>query len=179
MFAPWQQFYMLIGTAAAGLIGLLFVVATLTSGLDPERSSRGADLFLTPTVFVFASVLAISAVALIPRLDTPFDRGAAGLVAVVGGINLTAVTFALRRGEAPGPLHWSDLWCYGVVPVAAYLFMFVAALLPESRQAVLGVSGAALFLLLLAVRNAWDLVTVLAAAARKRAAGQSVDPPVS
>ena len=65
----WDNFYYLIGSAAGGLVGLMFVVVTLTAGRDRSITLRAADLYLTPTVAHFAVVLTISAVALIPNLE--------------------------------------------------------------------------------------------------------------
>ncbi len=41
MFEHWDSYYILVGSASGALIGLLFVVATLQSGRDPEASARG------------------------------------------------------------------------------------------------------------------------------------------
>ena len=67
----WDNFYYLIGSAAGGLIGLMFVVVTLTAGRDRSTMLRAADLYLTPTVVHFAVVLTTSAVALIPDIAAP------------------------------------------------------------------------------------------------------------
>ena len=48
MFRGWDNYYFMIGSAGAGLIGLLFVVVTLTQGIDRDRALRGASLYMTP-----------------------------------------------------------------------------------------------------------------------------------
>jgi len=40
MFHDWENYYLLIGSAAGALIGLMFVVTTLTAGLDASRVSK-------------------------------------------------------------------------------------------------------------------------------------------
>jgi hypothetical protein len=39
----WQNFYVIIGSAAATLTGLVFVVITLLAGVRGRRSSGGGD----------------------------------------------------------------------------------------------------------------------------------------
>lgn len=162
MFEGWNTFYTLLGEASASLTGLLFVVATLTSTVDRERRSRGLGLFLTPTVFKFGSVLALSAVALAPGLSDGEARLLAALVGVVGAANLGGVSSGILRGKAPSPLHWSDPWCYGLVPTLLFGAIALGPLLPAPGAAGRAVAVAAAALLLLAIRNAWDLVTTLA-----------------
>lgn len=176
MFAGWNDFYVMLGAASASLIGLLFVVSTLTAGLE-RPSARGVSLFLTPTVFKFAVVLALSATALAPGLPETGRRWLLGAIALIGLVNLTSVTVSLWRGDSPGPLHWSDPWCYGVAPTLIFLGLGAAAACPEETGAARGVAATALLLLLLGVRNAWDLVTTLAPQVGRRLSGVPVAPP--
>ena len=162
MFAGWDNFYTLLGEASASLTGLLFVVATLTSTTDPARRSRGLSLFLTPTVFKFGSALALSAIALAPGIPRGAAPALAAGVGVVGALNLGGVSVAILRGKAPGRLHWSDLWCYGVVPTLLFGAIALCPLLLDPTDAARGVGAAAAALVLFAVRNAWDLVITLA-----------------
>ena len=164
MFQGWDSFYLLIGSAAAGLIGLLFVVATLTGNRELASALRGARLFLTPTVFHFAVVLVLSALALAPG-PVPHAVGLlVGAAALAGLVYSAAITVALVRGEAHETPHWSDFWCYGIVPAAIYLGVagMAVALWVAAPCAVPGLAVLLLVLLLAAVRNAWDLVTWLA-----------------
>ena len=39
MFHGWENYFGMLGTASAGLIGLLFVVVTSPPGLTPPRPS--------------------------------------------------------------------------------------------------------------------------------------------
>ena len=68
MFEGWDNFYLMLGPAAVGLIGLLFVVVTLTAGFDRSKAIRGQALYLTPTALHFGMVMVISAIAMAPRL---------------------------------------------------------------------------------------------------------------
>ena len=163
MLQGWDNFYYLIGSAAAGLIGLLFVVMTLTAGRERSRILRGSSLYMTPTIVHFGVVLAISATAMAPGLPL-VPRGAAfGLFALCGlAASTRGCVGIVKLQKAAEPPHWSDLWCYGVAPVGMYLGLatvIVAAFWERSSWAPYAMAGVLLFLLLLGIRNAWDLVT--------------------
>ena len=51
MFHGWENYYLLIGSAAAALIGLMFVVVTLTAGRDRDEVERGKQLYTSPIVW--------------------------------------------------------------------------------------------------------------------------------
>jgi hypothetical protein len=171
MFEGWDNFYLMIGSAAGALIGLLFVVATLTGNLGREQAQRGSAVYMTPTVFHFAVVLVASAVTAVPGLDI---RAAAGLLAAAGlwGLIYAAnVARRVSRRDTPEEPHWTDFWCYGVGPALLYMAELAAAgaLGMGASWGPQALAAALLALLLLTIRNAWDLVTYLApAAAEKR-----------
>lgn len=160
MFEHWDSFYLLLGGAAGALIGLMFVVATLTSRLDTEKAARGASIYMTPVVFHFAAVLVMSAVATVPQAPRPFLAGAVGLAALIGLGAALRVAVLLRTGRVMRPAHWTDFWWYGAGPVAAYVALgLAAAAIARDALHAAGFFGAALVgLLLLSIRNAWDLV---------------------
>ncbi len=70
MLQGWDNFYFMMGSSSAGLVGLLFVIVTLTAGVERSRAMRGARLYMTPTAVHFCVVLSDSAVALMPRGTT-------------------------------------------------------------------------------------------------------------
>jgi hypothetical protein len=164
MFHGWDNFYLLIGTAAAALIGLLFVVATLTAGREATTATSGQHIYMTPTVFHLALVLLVSALMLAPEIDARLIGILIGIGAVIGFVYIATIGVQLWRRKTPAPPHWSDHWCYAVAPAAIYLGLAVTALLvwrvPAIAPYSLALTVAAL--LLIAIRNAWDLVTWLA-----------------
>ncbi len=164
MFEGWDGFYLLIGSASAGLIGLLFVVMTLMSGVDRDRAMRGASLYTTPIVFHFAVVLVISALSAVPGLTAAVAGLAVMACALAGVVYVAVIAPPLRKGIPPETPHWSDFWCYGVVPGVVYLGLAAAAAMiwAAPRGAAYGVGADLLALLLISIRNAWDLVTWLA-----------------
>jgi hypothetical protein len=164
MFAGWDSFFLLVGGAAGALIGLLFVVASLPTGIERESRMRGASLYMSPTVFNFAVVVVISGMALAPRLPPAQIAAVTGACGLVGAVHLGLVTGGIGSRNTPAPPHWSDVWCYGVAPLALYLALagVAAATALASSWAPEAIAGLCLVLLLIGVRNAWDLVTWLA-----------------
>jgi hypothetical protein len=162
MFSRWQTFYQMTGGAAATLIGLIFIVATLTTGRDPAALSQGPRLFTTPTVFHLTSVLVISGLALAPDPEIGWAETLMAAWALVGLVHAVRIAVGLRRVE--NPTHWSDFWWYGAATAAAYAAVAGSALLAcrHVDHAAFYLALGLLVLLVVTIRNAWDLVTWLA-----------------
>lgn len=162
MFSPWEAFYQMTGEVAATLMGLLFIVVTLLSGRPRAAVLQGARLFNTPTVFNLASVLAVSALALAPDGTDEIRAALIGAWAASSLVYAAGIAAGLRAIETP--THWSDPWCYGFAPAAIYLALTAAAVAAwaDYKHAVSVVAACLMALLLVTIRNAWDLVTWLA-----------------
>jgi hypothetical protein len=162
MFSGWQAFYQTTGGAAATLTGLLFLVVSLMAGRPMSASSAGQRLFTTPTVFHLASVLVISALALAPIGEGDLQSAAVTLWAFAGLIY--ALTRATGILGLSSQTNWSDFWWYGFGPTIAYLALSAAAAATwaHASHAVYLVALCLVALLVVAIRNAWDLVTWLA-----------------
>ncbi|HEX3366641.1 hypothetical protein [Phenylobacterium sp.] len=164
MFAGWDEFYLLIGGAAGGLIGLLFIVITLIRGGETGLKLRGASVFMTPTVAHLAMVLVLSALATAPRLSAPVT-GALFLAGAAACLTFTGRALFMLVGGSVKATHWSDLWGYGVAPFLATLALAVSAaaawIAPD--WAARGIAASVVAMLLIAIRNAWDLVTWISA----------------
>jgi hypothetical protein len=165
LFAGWDNFYLMIGSASGALIGLLFVVVTLTAGYEREKALRGASLYMTPTVIHFTVVLTMSAAAMVPRLGVGGAAAIFGLSALVG-LGKEVHSCLGMRNPMPGtePAHWSDFWMYGVLPGVIYFALFAAsvALFAGANWATYAMAALLMILLLVGIRNAWDLITWLA-----------------
>jgi hypothetical protein len=161
----WQNFYMITGTAAATLTGLMFIVITLIADIERHvpTLNAGISAFNTSTVMHFCTVLLMAAI-----LSAPWQAfSSVGLVLGPLGLGevvyLLAVTRRMRR--VPGyqtPLKdW--LW-YSAVPLSAHIVLIVSAVtLPANPALVLYlISVVMIVLLFTGIRNAWDLVTFLA-----------------
>src|ERR1700747_2437377 len=63
----WSHFYIMTGSAAASLTGLMFVVITLITDEVRRRGDRdGISIFSTPTVAHFGAALLVSMILGIP-----------------------------------------------------------------------------------------------------------------
>ena len=83
MFEHWGEFYLLAGSAAAVLIGLIFVVVTLMR-TSRARHDGGARLYMGPVVLHVSFMLVLSAAALARGWRRPRYRAGLGRVAVWG-----------------------------------------------------------------------------------------------
>jgi len=162
MFAGWSEFYFLLGSSAAGLIGLLFVVVTLTAGAQNQSTERGRHLFMTPVVFHFAVVLTISALCTSERMGSQILSLVIGAASVIGLLYMGNGAIQLRNPKVTQ--HWTDFWYYGALPLLGYALMLVSAIAVGMRVdwAPMALAGVILSFLLLGIRNAWDLVTWIA-----------------
>ena len=86
----WHDFYMLLGTASAALVALLFVAVSIgASFLTPERSVA-TRTFMSPVVFHFSTLLLISLIAMVPS-HTALSLAIGIAVVAVGGLGYTTV----------------------------------------------------------------------------------------
>ena len=162
MFEGWTDFFLLAGSAAAVLIGLIFVVITLMH--DRSRSSvlAGARLYMGPIVLGVSFVLALSAAALAPVVSRCEFAAITGLIALWGFVR--GINSVVGIGRLKEAVHWTDVWFYGVLPSLLYLALaaVAAAFWRGWWWAHEGLAVAITVSLLLAIRNEWDLITWIA-----------------
>lgn len=165
MFAGWDSYFTLLGTAAASLIGLLFVVVTLTGGFERAKAERGQSLYMTPTMLNFAVVLSGSLMTMVPGLTAPRAAALLGVATLAGLGNAAWACLGIRQlGRADDPPHWTDFWMYGVTPAVVYVALgaVCAVFAAGAPWAANALAALLLTLLLVGVRNAWDLITWIA-----------------
>ncbi|MEA2690207.1 MAG: hypothetical protein QOJ39_3140 [Candidatus Eremiobacteraeota bacterium] len=178
----WSNFYVIIGSSAAALTGLLFVVITLVAGDRSRNTSDGVSTFTTPTVVHFSVALFISAVLSAPWSSLIY----AGVVlALTGFFGIAYIGLVIHRMRTRlGPLYRPQIddWIsYGIVPLIAYGTIFVAAVRLAAAPAgtLFALAGGTMLLIFLGIHNAWDVVTFIAIdQGRERdAARASAEPP--
>ena len=161
--AAWQNFYVIIGTSAASLTGLMFVVITLLARTREPRASEAVAAFSTPNVVHFCLALLVAAILSAPwQVLWPVSL----LLGLVGLGGVTYVVIVLRRARRQTsyqPVLEDWLW-HTVFPLVSYTALIVAAmLLPGHPAPALFVIGAVtLLLLFIGIHNAWDTVTYIA-----------------
>lgn len=162
MFESWGEFYILVGAADGALIGLLFIVTTLSAEMHigGETLSRGAAFYMTPTLYHFVTVLVMSALAVVPHVRGEWVAAVLVFWSVAGAIYSAAMGVAMRRNRLPSSGQWSDVFGYGILPAAMYLGLIGAAWLSwgESDNAPYAIAIGLVVLMVLGIRNAWDLV---------------------
>jgi hypothetical protein len=163
MLEGWHEFYALLGTAAAALVALLFVAVSIgTSVLTPEPQSRAnTSTYMSPVVFHYANILFLSLIALVPT-QTWESFGLTIGIASAACLVYTAIIAARVHRNSISDL--ADRFAYAAVPLLCYVAGVVAAwlLLKKSTAGLNVLAGAALLLLVINIRNAWDLMISLA-----------------
>jgi len=155
----WHDFYLLLGTASATLVGLMFVAASIGTTVFNEDHRGALEAFITPTVVHFVAVLVACLVIMMPiheweSLGALLGIGGLAGVAYIGRV---LVQLIIRHRFNVDVV---DRMFYALIPLAAYLLALAAAVLGFLHIAANAyVMAAALLVLLLAgLRNAWDMM---------------------
>ena len=159
----WESFYVIVGSSAAALTGLMFVVITLIADLETPRSPGTLGAFGTPTVVHFCVALIVSATLSAPWHSLVTVAWAVGIWGLSGLVYTTVVVRRARRQTIYTPVL-EDWLFHTAFPFAAYGAMTIAAVrLPGHVEiSLFTVAGAVLALVLIGIHNAWDTVTYLA-----------------
>ena len=164
----WETFYVIIGSSAAALTGLQFVVIALVTEVRSANSSKTLDAFATPTIVHFCSVLWLAAIVTMPGQTTMTLTISLVATGALGVLYASFVTFRARtqRGYKPVLEDWIF---HAILPLVAYAWLFVAGtLVPRSaEEALYCVAGAALTLLFVGIHNAWDAAVWMTTRARR------------
>lgn len=173
MFEGWGDYFFMLGSSAAALIGLMFVVVTLTAGRNRKEVQGGKTLYTSPVVWHLAIVVVVSGATMAPTVSARFFGACGAAIAALG------IFIGLRSAIGIGKRRFSgadssfDMWWYGLIPAAVYAGLAVgsAGIFLGERWAASAVAAALMALLLVSIHAEWDLVTFLAPRA-----GQTGDP---
>jgi hypothetical protein len=156
----WHDFFMLVGAAAATLMGLVFVGVSL-GGNTGRGSMRTLHTFVSPIVLHFSYVLLLAAAFVVPT-HRPWT-----LAALSGGLALALLTVmvgvlrglvAHHRDGAVDLDHW--VWHFALPLVTSLATLGAsAALIHAEPWAIELLAASAALLLVVGVRNSWKLVT--------------------
>jgi hypothetical protein len=159
VLARWQNFFLLTGTAAATLMGLVFVAGALATSASQRGTARSRQTFVTPILKHFGYVLAIAVVSLVPI----HSARSYGLSLLAIGFVLFLQTLNVLRGirehgAAIAAVHW--IWHF-VMPLLASLGLVAmgTALCIGLKWAEAGIALNTALLLAIATRNSWALAT--------------------
>jgi hypothetical protein len=161
--AAWESFYVIVGTSAAALTGLQFVVITLVAGIETRASGSAISAYSTPTIVHFCASLLIAAVCSAPWPELAGADLALGAIGVAGVAYTARVTWLARRQTGYEPVL-EDWLFHSILPLAAYgtVVAAAAALWRGATLALFAVGAAAVLLVFIGIHNAWDTVTYIA-----------------
>ncbi len=163
--APWQTFYVLVGTAAATLVGLMFVAVTFGSSMIKPETSETARSFIDPTFTHFVQVLFLACLVVIPTMQ---PRLFGWLLLIMSALRFAALfrvhRHMLRAQKAHNDIELSD-WVTGiVVPLVCYLMLGATGLgfIEGTAAAFTTLAIATIAILMLGVFGAWELMLWMA-----------------
>jgi hypothetical protein len=168
--APWQNFYVIVGSSAGALIGLQFVVLSLIASRSKSVTDPAAgQAFGTPTIVHFATALGLSGLFSAPWKDMGTVSGVWGLIGFGGIIYAGLVMSRMRRQTAYKP-EFEDWLCHAHLPFVAYALLAGSSLAARAHtyEALFCTAGASLILLFVGIHNAWDAVTYHVYSARPK-----------
>jgi len=162
LLTTWENFYVIIGSSAATLTGLTFVVITLIAGARVRRESEALAAISTSTVVHFGAALLVAAILSAPWQALWYAGLLLGLAGLGGVTYVVIVVRRTRRQTSYQPVLEDWLW-YTVLPLVSYTALVVTAIvLPGNPALALFVIGAATVLpLFIGIHNAWDNVTYI------------------
>ena len=163
-FSEWQNFYVIVGSAAAGLTGLQFVTMALIAEmpLPSGQVEEGNASFSTPTIVWFVTVLMIAAMLTAPWRGVAKPSALVGLAGLAGLSYVFVIARRMRVQRAYKPVF--EDWLFRIIlPATAHLGLITAAIATRwsTRDALFGVAAVVLLLLTIGIQNAWDNVTYL------------------
>jgi hypothetical protein len=164
MFEGWENYYLMVGSSAGALIGLMFVVVTLTAGRGRSETERGKHLYTSPIVWHLGVILVLSGAAAAPTISARMFGFAAGGLAILGiGAGIRIAVGIARWPSAPEAAAFDTFW-YGVAPAMVYLGLGAASVgvLNGWQWGTTALAADLMALLLVSIHAEWDLVTYLA-----------------
>lgn len=160
--SAWQNFYVVIGSASAALIGLMFVVVTLIASRGRQRSGEAIGAFGTPTIVHLCAALLITAILCAPWPALWNVGLLLGICGLAGTIYILVIVRRARRQNDYQPVLEDWLW-HMAFPAISYVALVIAALviLSNATPALFIVGAAAVFFLFIGIHNAWDTITYM------------------
>jgi hypothetical protein len=155
----WHDFYLMVGTAAATLIGLLFVSLSLNNEVIARKANEDLRALARLTFGNFMSVLMFAVLFLIPS-QVPLGLGLPLLGTGAYGLYNTGRHFMETRRKPSRPWGRGSLVLRFITPAVCFM-----ALMGIAVWVLFGRTGGLywlvpvmILLLLVASRNAWDLL---------------------
>ena len=161
--AAWADFYVIVGSSAAALTGLQFVVIALVNDLKVAASEQTLAAFSSPTVVHFSMALLTSAVLASPWPEV-WQAGLAATACGIGGFIYQLVVLRRARKQTQYKPVWEDWLWHVLLPFVAYTVLSLSAVLLNAHRtwAPFSIGAAVLLMVFIGIHNAWDTVTYIA-----------------
>jgi hypothetical protein len=167
--AAWENFYVIVGSSAAALTGLQFIVIVLGAEVNAKSSSMVTRAFGTPTIVHFCAVLLLSAMMSAPW---PALANIGLALALCGGVGIAYGMIVIwhARRQTDYEMVLEDWLWHCAFPLVGYALLLAAAIgLPQyPALSLFVIGGIALLLLFVGIHNAWDSVTYIAIERRQK-----------
>ena len=160
----WESYYVIVGSSAAALTGLQFVVVALINESSRAPSSaRAVAAYGSPTIVHFCMSLTIAAIITAPWRSI-VGVSAAMTILGLAGIVYDIVVFRRAHRQEDYKPEISDWIWHTVLPLLAHAVLLFAAISLQGRPdgSLFAIAVAALLLLFIGIHNAWDSVTYIA-----------------
>jgi hypothetical protein len=163
----WQNFYFLCGSAAASLIGLMFLAITFGSRLikRDDTTNERVGVFMTPIAAHFMHVFFLSAVALVPCENIRL-LGVCGLIST--GLRAFRMPRAFRvlrqTAKDTEDIETFD-WVFLLwLPTLGYAVLLAGsiALICDWPAAEYAFAAAIVLLMLIGMKTAWETLIWIA-----------------
>ena len=166
--AAWESFYVIVGSSAAALTGLMFVVVALIADQQAARSTNEIAAFGTPTVVHFCAALLMAAVLSAPWHSLANCGIVLGILGAAGVVYLVRVLQLAMRQTGYKPVLEDWLW-HTILPFLSYATYLAAAfgLATHTAGALFAIGASTLLLVFIGIHNAWDTVTYIAIVQRR------------
>jgi hypothetical protein len=160
--AGWESYYVIVGSSAAALTGLQFVVMALIADTVKRASGEQIDAFGTPSIVHFCVALLTSAALSAPWRSLGSAALVLGITGLAGLAYAAIVIRRARRQQGYKPVFEDWLW-HAALPVVAYSALTAGAVaaLRHEHEALFVIGAATLLLVFIGIHNAWDTVTFL------------------
>jgi hypothetical protein len=157
----WHDFYLMAGTAAVTLMGLLFVGLSIHLDAMVRGDAIHVRAVALEAFYNFFFVLLIALVMLVPD---PSERPTGTLLAAIGALRLVLLARNLR-GLPVAAAHGFErghVWRRSVASVIGYVLLMVTGILLARRAAAVDaltmMLATTVMLLATATRSAWDVI---------------------
>jgi hypothetical protein len=168
----WHDFFAIIGTVSATLIGAMFVVVSLGIGVLTRDRAAAIRTFLSATVGHLSAVLLVAVLTMVPALGWVWLGAGVGIAGIAGLCFGVRIVFGFNQHAGT---ERSDWYWYAVFPLLGYALLLAAGGLGLRGEGIsLDLLAFGLSVLLIAgIRNAWDMIVFLVTTTQRVGIAQS------